>query len=110
MNNLDQDSGPVIHKYPRDTEQMALQFITPKLTGLRLKALKSVFNSDKTGSEVSEDMGAWLYSVKPRLTELDRMGMVKDSGERKKNERNRTEIVWTLTTKGYQVIKGLDID
>ena len=58
-------------------------------------------------TEINDDNGTFKKGV--LKAELDRMGMVKDSGTRKKNERNRTEIVWTITTKGYQVIKGLDI-
>lgn len=97
------DPGPVVHKNPRDTEQAAFEFIEPKLSGLRLAALQSLDNHPgKTGFEVAEDMGEWLYSVKPRLTELSRMNMVIDSGERRKNERGRQEIVWRITEFGQK--------
>jgi predicted ArsR family transcriptional regulator len=52
-------------------------------------------------------MDAWLYSVKPRLTELERMGLVRDSGERAKNDRGRQEIVWQITGRGEQWLKSL---
>ena len=53
-------------------------------------------------------MGAWLYSVKPRLTELDRMGLIEDSERREKNDRGRQEIVWQITGAGIAFLEGVD--
>ena len=103
------DPGPTAHKHGPDTEQLALEFVAPKLSGLRLKALQSLASAHPglTGSQVAEKMDAWLYSVKPRPTELERMGLVRDSGERAKNERGRQEIVWQFTGRGEQWLKSL---
>ena len=103
------DPGPTAHKHGPDTEQLALEFVAPKLSGLRLKALQSLASAHPglTGSQVAEKMDAWLYSVKPRLTELERMGLVRDSGERAKNDRGRQEIVWQITGRGEQWLKSL---
>lgn len=103
------DPGPTAHKHGPDTEQLALEFVAPKLSGLRLKALQSLASAHPglTGSQVAEKMDAWLYSVKPRLTELERMGLVRDSGERAKNNRGRQEIVWQITGRGEQWLKSL---
>lgn len=103
------DPGPTAHKHGPDTEQLALEFVAPKLSGLRLKALQSLasVHPGLTGSQVAQKMDAWLYSVKPRLTELERMGLVRDSGERAKNDRGRQEIVWQITGKGEQWLKSL---
>ena len=103
------DPGPTAHKHGPDTEQLALEFVAPKLSGLRLKALQSLasVHPGLTGSQVAEKMDAWLYSVKPRLTELERMGRVRDSGERAKNDRGRQEIVWQITGRGEQWLKSL---
>ena len=103
------DPGPTAHKHGPDTEQLALEFVAPKLSGLRLKALQSLasVHPGLTGSQVAEKMDAWLYSVKPRLTELERMGLVRDSGERAKNARGRQEIVWQITGRGEQWLKSL---
>jgi len=46
--------------------------------------------------------------VKPRITELVRIGMVEDSGERVKNSRNRNEVVWKITDKGKEFIDARD--
>ena len=103
------DPGPTAHKHGPDTEQLALEFVAPKLSGLRLKALQSLasVHPGLTGSQVAQKMDAWLYSVKPRLTELERMGLVRDSGERAKNDRGRQEIVWQITRRGEQWLKSL---
>jgi predicted ArsR family transcriptional regulator len=103
------DPGPTAHRHGPDTEQLALEFVAPKLSGLRLKALQSLasVHPGLTGSQVAEKMDAWLYSVKPRLTELERMGLVRDSGERAKNDRGRQEIVWQITGRGEQWLKSL---
>ena len=103
------DPGPTAHKHGPDTEQLALEFVAPKLSGLRLKALQSLasVHPGLTGSQVAEKMDAWLYSVKPRLTELERMGLVRDSGERAKNDRGRQESVWQITGRGAQWLKSL---
>ena len=103
------DPGPTAHKHGPDTEQLALEFVAPKLSGLRLKALQSLasVHPGLTGSQVAEKMDAWLYSVKPRLTELERMGLVRDSGERAKNDRGRQELVWQITGRGEQWLKSL---
>jgi len=103
------DPGPTAHKHGPDTEQLALEFVAPKLSGLRLKALQSLasVHPGLTGSQVAQKMDAWIYSVKPRLTELERMGLVRDSGERAKNDRGRQEIVWQITGRGEQWLKSL---
>ena len=64
--------GPNVHKNAKDTERLAAEFIAPRVTGLRLKALQSLASAQPglTGSQVADKMDAWLYSVKPRLTEL----------------------------------------
>lgn len=101
---------PMVHKNAKDTERMAAEFIAPKVTGLRLKALQSLAAapSGLTGSQVADKMNAWLYSVKPRLTELQNMGLVQDSGERQPNERNRQEVVWQITPAGAEFLRGRD--
>jgi predicted transcriptional regulator len=104
------DPGPNVHTNARDTEQQAAEFIAPKVTGLRLKALESLASAQSglTGSQVADKMGAWLYSVKPRLTELDRMGLIEDSERREKNDRGRQEIVWQITDAGMAFLEGVD--
>ena len=98
---------PMVHKNAKDTERLAAEFIAPRVTGLRLKTLQSLaaIPSGLTGSQVADKIGAWIYSVKPRLTELQNMGLAEDSGARAKNERGRQEVVWQITTNGTEFLR-----
>ena len=103
-------AGPNVHKDARDTEIEAAEFVAPKVTGLRFKALTALRDAPAglTGSQVAQKMGAWIYSVKPRLTELDRMRLVEDSQRREKNDRGRKEVVWQITAAGREFLETLD--
>ena len=102
--------GPNVHKNAKDTERLAAEFIAPKVTGLRLKALQSLASAQPglTGSQVADKMDAWLYSVKPRLTELQNMGLAQDSGARAKNTRGRQEVVWEITPAGIEFLENMN--
>ena len=95
------------HKNANDTEKEAAQKIAKRVTGLRLKVL-TVLNSfgqdGAIGESIAEKADEWLYSVKPRLTELAEIDFVEDSGKRQKNSRNRQEIVWSITQKGKKFL------
>ena len=39
--------GPNVHKNAKDTERLAAEFIAPKVTGLRLKALQSLASAER---------------------------------------------------------------
>ena len=84
--------------------------MAPKVTGLRLKALTALRDAPAglTGSQVAQKMGAWIYSVKPRLTELDSMKLVEDSQRREKNDRGRKEVVWQITVAGREFLETLN--
>ena len=96
------------HRNAPDTEVAAAVLVAPRVTGLRKQALEALSNQAEgaTGEELSEIMDEWLYSVKPRLTELARFGLVEDSGRRKVNKRNRQEIIWQITDQGRTYING----
>ena len=110
QSELDFNRPPLVHKNAKDTERMAAEFIAPKVTGLRLKALQSLAAapSGLSSSQVVQKVGAYEYSVKPRLTELQNMGLVVDSGERETNLRNRQEVVWQITPAGVEFLRGND--
>lgn len=91
------------HKNAPDTEVAAAEKVAPKVGGLRLMVLQFLHRrkvGGATGERISKSLDQWLYSVKPRLTELARMGLVKDSGKREVNSRNRREIIWEITEEG----------
>ena len=56
----------------RETEQLSLEFILPKIKKMRLVVLESIAKATKglTGSEIVDDVNGYIVSVRPRLTEL----------------------------------------
>jgi hypothetical protein len=95
------------HRDAPDTEVEAAEKVAPRVTGLRLKTLRYLSQyGAATGEEVAAGLDEWLYSVKPRITELARYGLVQDSGERKLNVRKRREIIWQITEAGKELLNG----
>lgn len=97
------------HKDYRDTEKQAAELIASRVTGLRLIVLQILYDNHQgmTGEQVANHSGEWLYSIKPRITELCRYELVQDSGQRIRNSRNRNEVVWSVTDKGKEIMDGL---
>ena len=80
-----------------DTSQEAADYVAPKLTGLRkgvYEAVAAAASDGITPERIADEQDIWLYTVKPRLTELKQAGLVVDSGRRQENSRGRNEIVY----------------
>lgn len=56
----------------------------------RIKALP------RTADEVARSLGLSVLSVRPRVTELFNLGLIEDSGHRRKNASGRRAIVWRV--------------
>lgn len=97
------------HKDYKDTEKQAAELIASRVTGLRLVVLQILHDNPQgmTGEQVSSKSGEWLYSIKPRITELCRYELVEDTGDRIRNSRNRNEVVWAITEQGKEIIDAM---
>lgn len=79
----------------RDTSRAAADAIAPSVGMLRDRALRVVERSNGlTADEVAGRLGVSILSIRPRMTELSRLGKVRDSGVRRKNASGRHAIVW----------------
>ncbi|MCG7348949.1 hypothetical protein [Sphingomonas sp. ACRSK] len=79
----------------QDTSQAAAEAIAPEAHLLRGRALAVVKRSNGlTADEVAGRLGLSILSIRPRLTELSRLGLVRDSGLRRRNASGRKAIVW----------------
>ena len=107
QSEFDFSKPPLVHKNAKDTEIKAADVVAPKVTGMRLKVLQALDVVDgMTGSQLTDHLDAWINSVKPRLTELQGMGLVEDSGQRQKNTRGNQEVVWRITNRGSKFLRG----
>ena len=107
QSEFDFSKPPLVHKNAKDTEIQAAEVVAPKVTGMRLRVLQALdVQGAMTGSQLTDHLDAWINSVKPRLTELQGMGLVEDSGQRQKNPRGNQEVVWRITNRGSEFLRG----
>ena len=68
----------------------------PTLRNATHVALEAVGSLGLTADEVADVLGLSILSIRPRVTELSRLGKIEDSGERRKNKSGKSAIVWRL--------------
>lgn len=79
-----------------DTSRAAATDAAETAPQLRARALAVLEHSNGlTADEVAGRLGLSILSIRPRVTELSRLGKVRDSGERRRNASGRGAIVWT---------------
>jgi len=68
---------------------------TVNASSLRMKALQVIYQSNGlTADEVAEKMGVSILSIRPRITELKRLGLIEESGVRRENRSGKKAAVW----------------
>lgn len=91
------------HTDAGDTEVAAAALVAPRVGSLRARALALIVESGDLGYtayELHVDMGELLYSVAPRMAELQRAGWIIDSGRRRPTPTGGDAIVWVGTEAG----------
>lgn len=79
----------------RETSIAAADAIAGKAPTLRAATLAAIQVSDGlTADETADVLGASILSIRPRVTELARLGELEDSGERRANHSGKAAIVW----------------
>lgn len=53
-----------------------------------------------TADEVAERLDLTPFTIRPRVTELNKLGLIEDSGLARENESGARAIVWTVTADG----------
>lgn len=79
----------------RDTSIAAADAIAGKAPNLRAATLAAIRASDGlTADEAADVLGLSILSIRPRVTELARLGELEDSGMRRANHSGKNAIVW----------------
>lgn len=93
-----------IMKYPNapgykvsGTSAEAAGSISLKAETLRNYCLIQLREEDMTADECAKRVGAGILAIRPRFSELRRMGWIVDSGHRRKNASGRNAVVWRAT-------------
>lgn len=81
----------------RDTSRAAAAEIAPSAARIRERVLTAFERSTgMTTDECAGRLGLSIHTVRPRVTELSRLGKLRDSGSRRKNTLSgKSAIVWT---------------
>ena len=82
---------------PTDTSEAAAESMRESASTLRAKALEVLRrHGPMTADEIAGRMGQTVLAIRPRVTELFKMGRIEDSGTRRKNSSGRRAIVWKV--------------
>lgn len=76
------------------TSQAAAESMAPKASTLREACLVELRQANGTADEVAERLGKSILSIRPRISELSKLGQIADSGQRRENESGNRAVVW----------------
>ena len=71
-----------------------------RLQRTALFALQEVGSRGLTSQELADRTGIDFASIQPRTSELRRLGLIRDSGQRRANRNGKRAIVWVACEKG----------
>lgn len=110
--NLHLARSPALHARPTDTEIAAAENVRPHVKKLRQKVFTFIVQRGDwgaTGWEIYSRTGIWIYTVKPRLTELKKLDLIVDNAQRRTNGNGQDEIVYVLTRTGSVLAQNMGL-
>lgn len=91
----------IFQKYPKSpgwkkqkTSKAAALSMSERAFTLREKALNRLMVAPATADEIAKKLDVSILAIRPRITELFRLGEIFDTGVRRKNDSGRYAIVW----------------
>jgi predicted HTH transcriptional regulator len=76
----------------------AAQAENSRASTLRDKVAQLIQNDCYTADECAAELNESILAIRPRLSELVKMGRITDSGQRRKNESGHNATVWRYVT------------
>lgn len=86
-----------------ETSVAASAALAPSLGRLQSMALLAIGKAGERGltaDELAAYLGLTRWSIQPRTSELRRMGLIRDSGRRRRNVTAKDAIVWVIVPPG----------
>lgn len=80
----------------QETGKAAAEAIAPRTPRLRAACLRVIADAPATPDEVADKLGLSILSIRPRITELQKLGAIEDTGLRRRNDSGRMAKVWTI--------------
>lgn len=79
--------------------QEAAQTIAPTAKSLRAAVLRTMIQTshDMTADQIAAELNRSILSIRPRVAELPRQGVIRPNGERRRNASGMSATVWTLS-------------
>lgn len=97
MNQLDLFSYPNSPGWKaQETSRRAAMKMKKFDSGIRAMALNQIRQKPMTADEVAEELALPVTSVRPRVSQLAKLGLIVDTGIRKENEAGNPMIVWRI--------------
>jgi predicted ArsR family transcriptional regulator len=62
----------------------------------------ATYPAGATADEIAKDLNLSVLSIRPRVSELKRMGKIKETGGRRKNESGMTATVWRIASEALR--------
>lgn len=98
-------------KIAQITRQLSFEDIKPKKLTKYIQILEVLGNREMTAREIETEMNKKKYSqyfdmnhVRPRLTELEKMGYVKETAKKTCEYTGKAVTVYKITRKGYEAV------
>lgn len=92
-------------RYPLDpghkvsgTSEAAAHAMRGRAVTLRAKVLLALAAGPMTADEAADAIGESVLAIRPRFSELQRLGRIEDTDARRPNKSGKTAIVWRLVS------------
>jgi predicted ArsR family transcriptional regulator len=90
-----------------DTSREAHKAVKPKTFTLREQAMETLrLHGPLTADAVAKLAGVSPFAMRPRLTELRHLGLIEDTGLRRRNDNGKSAAVWRLVRKLVTLEQG----